>query len=365
VRHLAVHSPLEIDVPLAEVAYMSTGYGPSQIQRLGQQRVIVVSANIYKRTLKEIMQEVNMLLDNMKPQLSGDYSAKLTGENLEMKESFASLQFALILSLVLVYMIMAAEFESLWQPFVILFTFPLSIIGVALGLWLTHTPISIMVILGVIILGGIVVDNSIVLIEYVNQLRAEGNISLYDALVEASRTRLRPIMMTALTTILGLLPLAIGLAEGAEIQIPMAVTVMAGLTISTFLSLVIIPALYLSFENLIAFSKGVIQFKKPPARTILAAQPVMHLPQKPLPGPPMPAINLPHKPLPVPEGDLTERQKKLLSYLLAHKKITRLEYSQNFDISIITAARDLKALLNKGLVKAVGPKAAGRYYELA
>ena len=393
VRRLVVHSPLDIDVPLAEVAYMSVGKGPSQIQRLGQQRVILISANVYKRPLKEVIDETNVILDKIKTALPPDYSAKLTGENLQMKESFASLRFALILSLVLVYMIMAAEFESLWQPFVILFTFPLSIIGVALGLWLTHTPISIMVILGIIILGGIVVDNSIVLIEYVNQLRAQGNISLYNALIEASRTRLRPIMMTALTTILGLLPLAIGLAEGAEIQIPMAVTVMAGLTISTFLSLVIIPALYLSFENFIAFVRNIfmkepqpavsvtgpsiLEIAKPSPRPVLETKPVIRLPQKPLPKPAMPAINLPHQPLP-PEKDillealpekyrsleLTKRQKELVLYLLDYKKITRLEYTEKFGISIITAARDLKDLLQKGLIKAAGPKATGRYYIL-
>jgi HAE1 family hydrophobic/amphiphilic exporter-1 len=250
-----------------------------------------------------------------------------------------------------------------------------------------------MVILGIIILGGIVVDNSIVLIEYVNQLRAQGNISLYNALIEASRTRLRPIMMTALTTILGLLPLAIGLAEGAEIQIPMAVTVMAGLTISTFLSLVIIPALYLSFENFIAFVRNIfmkepqpavsvtgpsiLEIAKPSPRPVLETKPVIRLPQKPLPKPAMPAINLPHQPLP-PEKDillealpekyrsleLTKRQKELVLYLLDYKKITRLEYTEKFGISIITAARDLKDLLQKGLIKAAGPKATGRYYIL-
>lgn len=415
VRRLIVHSPLDVDVPLAEIAYMSIGKGPSQIQRLGQQRVILVSANVYKRPLKEVMERVSGILEKMKQNMPPDYSAKLTGENLQMKESFNSLRFALILSLVLVYMIMAAEFESLWQPFVILFTFPLSIIGVAVGLWLTHTPISIMVILGTIILGGIVVNNGIVLIEYVNILRGRDNFRLYDALIEASRTRLRPIMMTALTTVLGLVPLAVGLAEGAEIQVPMAVTVMSGLTVSTFLSLVIIPVLYLTFENSIVFIRNFLrlplrffkiakppeagepvfieasQEKRPLMKTALETKTVIRLPQKPEPKPPLPPIVLPHQPPPeeplpekqLPEGaapqheavrpqppekytaaGLTERQKNLLSHLAVNKRITRAEYAEKFAVSLITASRDLADMVKKGLLKSVGPKAAGRYYEL-
>jgi len=434
VRRLIVHSPLEMDVPLAEVTYMSIGKGPSQIQRLNQQRVIVISSNIYKRALKDVMQEVNNILDKSKVNMPQDYSVKLTGENQQMKESFNSLRFALILSLVLVYMVMAAEFESLWQPFVILFTFPLSLIGVVFALWITHTPLSIMVVLGIIILGGIVVDNSIVLIEYVNILRKRDNFSVYDALIDASFTRLRPIMMTALSTALGLLPLAIGLAEGAEIQIPMAVTVMGGLLFSTFLSLVVIPAIYLTFEDFIVWAKGFVRAPlsvfarnnvilsetchpepfaalkgklREGSNTLdssVASLPqndinkVIHLPHRPEPKPPLPAINLPHEFLPeasLPEAEaphpapvkiepqpeiqkprerklpekyapmeLTRRQKEFIFYLLDNYQITRPQYIQKFEVSKATAARDLKELQDKGIIKALGPKAIGRYYEL-
>lgn len=403
VRRLIVHSPLEIDVPLAEVAYMSVGKGPSEIQRLNQQRVIMLSANIYKRSLKEVMNEVNIILNKTRAYIPQDYSVKLTGENQQMKESFNSLRFALILSLVLVYMVMASEFESLWQPFVILFTFPLSIIGVMLALVVTHTALSVMVVLGIIILGGIVVNNGIVLIEYVNILRTRDNFNLYDALIEASHTRLRPIMMTALTTVLGLLPLAIGLAEGAEIQIPMAVTVMGGLLFSTFLSLVVIPAIYISFENFIVWSNNFIRsplsvFAGSSAKRNdkaislseeIASFPlvvrndkinrVIHLPKKPEPIIPLPSINLPHSP--IPESDISEsiaalpekyasmnlekRQKELVLFLLKNKRITRSEYMQKFEVSVATTARDLKEMLDKGVLKALGPKAVGRYYELA
>ena len=399
VRRLIVHSPLDINVPLAEVAYFAVGKGPSQIQRLNQQRVIVISTNIYKRPLKEVNSEINALLDKIKPTIPRDYTAKLTGQNQQMKESFQSLQFALILSLALVYMVMAAGFESLWQPFVILFTFPLSIIGVLFGLWVTRTSLSIMVILGIIILGGIVVNNGIVLIEYVNLLRTRDNFKLRDALIEASRTRLRPIMMTALTTVLGLVPLALGFAEGAEIQIPMAVTVMAGVLFSTFLSLIIIPSIYITFENSLSFLKNLIrsplsviapQIVAPRKDEIIPR--VIHLRQAQHPKKALPAINLPHmqeeslaiaqeeKPaiikeeksisidIQIPEKyasmELTRRQRELIAYLLANKRITRLEYMQKFEVSVATAARDLKEMIDKGILVALGPKAVGRYYEL-
>lgn len=378
VRRLIVHSPLDVDVPLAEVAYFAVGKGPSQIQRLNQQRVIVISANIYKRPLNEVNSEINALLSNMK--ITRDYTAKMTGQNQQMKESFQSLRFALILSLVLVYMVMASEFESLWQPFVILFTFPLSMIGVVAALLLTHTSMSIMVILGIIILGGIVVDNSIVLIAYVNQLRERRDFKLKDALIEASHTRMRPILMTALTTILGLLPLAVGLAEGSEIQVPMAVTVMGGLLFSTFLSLIVIPVIYLTFEDSIAsvksfttFLSGLFGRKEYVAEENIWAQPaaVINLPQKPQPTEQLPTINLPQI---ISEGalpgkyaatELPKRQKELIVYLLENKRITRPEYIQKFQVSVATAARDLKEMLDKGILKALGPKAVGRYYELA
>ena len=395
IRRLLVHSPLDIDVPLAEVAYMKIGKGPSQIQRLAQQRVIMVSAGIYKRPYKEVVEDINIFLARMKLSLPPDYSAKLTGENLQMKESFDSLRFALILSLFLVYMIMAAEFESLWQPFIILFTFPLSLIGVCFGLWVTNTAISIMVLLGIIILGGIVVNNGIVLVEYVNLLRGRDNFNLHDALIEASQMRLRPILMTALTTVLGLLPLAIGLAEGAEIQIPMAVTVMSGLTISTFLSLIVIPLLYLSFEKSLAAAMGLffgapqqvrLEFEpeyKPKPKPEYKTSTIIHLPYRREPSPQISAINLPHQEEAPSERDesriffkdvlpdkyksieLTDRQKELILYLIQNDRITRPEYIIKFNVSVATAARDIKDMLDRGLIKTCGPQAVGRYYELA
>jgi len=166
-----------------------------------------------------------------------------------MRESFKSLRFALIFAVILVYMIMAAQFESLWQPFIIMFTLPLSLIGVGLALLVTHTSLNVIVLMGVIMLGGIVVNNGIVLIDYINRIKKEG-IDTLEAVIRASKTRFRPILMTTLTTVLGLLPLALGFGEGAELRAPMAITVIGGLLTATFLTLLIIPNFYLIGEKL-------------------------------------------------------------------------------------------------------------------
>ncbi|MBD3296212.1 MAG: hypothetical protein GF392_02450, partial [Candidatus Omnitrophica bacterium] len=162
----------------------------------------------------------------------------------EMKKSFGSLRFALILSIIMVYMIMAAQFESLTQPLIILFTVPLSLIGVMLALFATNTSVNVVALLGVIMLGGIVVNNGIVLIDYTNILIKKGR-SMIDAVVEASIARLRPIVMTALTTVLGLFPMALAVGRGSELRAPMAISVMGGLIVSTFLTLVVIPSIFL------------------------------------------------------------------------------------------------------------------------
>ena len=160
-----------------------------------------------------------------------------------MEASFASLQFALILALIMVYLVMASLFESLLHPFVIMFTVPLAGVGAIFGLWITGTGVSVVVFIGLILLVGIVVNNAIVLIDRVNNLRAAG-LSKHDAIVTGANQRLRPILMTTLTTILGLLPMAIGLGEAAELRTPMAITVIGGLAISTLLTLVVIPVVY-------------------------------------------------------------------------------------------------------------------------
>jgi HAE1 family hydrophobic/amphiphilic exporter-1 len=166
------------------------------------------------------------------------------GQSEEMDASFESLGFALILALIMVYLVMASLFESLLHPFVIMFTIPLAGIGALLGLWVTSTPISVVVFIGGILLVGIVVNNAIVLVDRVNQLRRGDGMIKMEALILGTQERLRPILMTTLTTVLGLLPMALGFGEAAELRTPMAVTVIGGLMVSTLLTLVIIPVVY-------------------------------------------------------------------------------------------------------------------------
>ena len=246
-RALTVHSNIDVEVPLAEVATLTTGKGPSEIKRLDQQRTVLVTANIFKRSLNEVIRDIKEKLTNYRN--ISDYSVILSGETQKMRESFKSLRFALIFAIILVYMIMAAQFESLWQPFIIMITLPLSSIGVALALLLTGTSLNVIVLMGVIMLGGIVVNNAIVLIDYINRVRKEG-METMEAVIRASKTRFRPILMTTLTTVLGLLPLALGFGEGAELRAPLAITVIGGLSTATFLTLLIIPNFYLIGQKL-------------------------------------------------------------------------------------------------------------------
>lgn len=244
---LTVYSPLDLVVPLSDFVKFERGKGPSEIKRVSQERTVQVYAKIYGRGLSEIVSEVDDALAHMK--VPERYEVRIAGESEEIQESFASLQFAFTLSIILVYMIMAAQFESLWQPFIIMFCLPLSLIGVAIALWVSSTPLSVVVILGIILLGGIVVNNGIILIDFLNQLRQQG-VPFREAAVQAGKVRLRPILMTAFSSAIGLLPLALGIGEGAELQAPMAIAVMGGILMATFLTLVVIPAIYIGTEEI-------------------------------------------------------------------------------------------------------------------
>lgn len=258
---LMVRSPLDIDVPLSDFVKFERGKGPSEIRRESQERTMQVYAKIYGRALTDVVADVQSAIGTMR--VPDRYSVRLAGESEEIQESFQSLIFAFTLSVILVYMIMAAQFESLWQPFLIMFCLPLSLIGVAFALWVSKTPISVVVILGIILLAGIVVNNGIILIDFINQLRKEG-VPLRDAAIRAGKTRLRPILMTAFSSAIGLVPLALGLGEGAELQAPMAVTVMGGILIATFLTLVVTPALYIGTEEVAEFFGRLFKRKAAP-----------------------------------------------------------------------------------------------------
>lgn len=248
IKNLFIYTPRGEPVYLDQVASLKMELGPSEIRRQEQERIIQISANVYKRRLTDIFSEVNQIVKSLS--VPADYTVKLSGESEEMKTAFSNIRFALILAILLVYMIMASQFESLLQPFIIMFTFPLAIIGVVAVLFLTQTPLSAVVLLGIIMLGGIVVNNGIILIDFVNRARKE-DLSIREAAVQSAKIRLRPILMTSLTTILGLLPLALGMAEGKELRAPLAITVMGGLTTSTLLTLFVIPSVYIVVENIL------------------------------------------------------------------------------------------------------------------
>jgi len=227
---------------LDAVANISINEGPSEIRRVSQQRAAVISANILPGyDLGKVNAKIYDELLNLN--LPNEFTFALEGQNKEMETSLNSLLLALSLAIFLVYIVMASQFESLVHPFVIIFTIPLALIGVVLFLYVMNIPISIVVFLGLIMLAGIVVNNAIVLVDYINQLRDKGMPKL-EAIIEAGSARLRPILMTTSTTVLGLLPMALGLGDGAEIRTPIAITVIVGLLSSTLLTLVVIPTVY-------------------------------------------------------------------------------------------------------------------------
>jgi HAE1 family hydrophobic/amphiphilic exporter-1 len=228
-------------LPLSAVATISRDVGPSEITRVGQQRVVLVSANIARGDIEQATRLVSQQLATIA--LPYGVNSRILGQSAEMERSFQSLFFALGLAVFLVYLVMASQFEDLFQPLLILLTVPLAGAGAVLGLYLTDTRVSVVVFIGLIMLAGIVVNNAIVLIDRINQLRSDGE-ALHTAIANAGRTRLRPVLMTTLTTVLGLLPMVFA-GDGAEMRAPMAITVIAGLGISTLLTLLFIPVLYL------------------------------------------------------------------------------------------------------------------------
>lgn len=228
-------------IRLDSVATIEEGAGPSEIRRIDQQRAVVLSANLAGFDLGGAGAAVEE--EFRTTTLPHGVEFEIGGQNRELERSMGSLQLALGLAVFLVYVIMASTFESIRDPFVILFSVPLSLVGVSIGLWVTDTPVSVVVFIGLIVLAGVVVANAIVLVDAANGLRAKGR-TVQDAIQEAAALRLRPILITALNSVVGLLPLAVGFGEGAEIQRPLAITVIFGLASSTVLTLVVIPVVY-------------------------------------------------------------------------------------------------------------------------
>ncbi len=228
-------------IRLSAVADVVSTQGPSEIHRISQERVAIVSANLHYGDLGTAVNEVQKLM-RANP-LAAGVTTHIGGQSEELDASVKSLIFALTLAIFLVYLVMASQFESLLHPFVIMFSIPLALVGAVLALKITFTPLSVVVFIGLIMLAGIVVKNAIVLIDRVNQLREEG-VEKLAAIMQAAESRLRPISMTTLCTLLGFMPLAIGWGDGNEVRAPMAITVIGGLLVSTLLTLVVVPIVY-------------------------------------------------------------------------------------------------------------------------
>ena len=231
-----------VPIRLKTVADIRLTEGPSEIRRIGQKRAALISGNLQGRDMGAVATDVGEVLDSASLPLG--VVAELGGQQDEMSRSLRSLLLAMGLAVFLVYLVMASQFESFLHPFVIIFTLPLGAVGVVLALAVTGNTINVVALIGVVMLAGIVVNNAIVLIDAVNRLRREEGLSQREALMEAGRQRLRPILMTSATTIFGLLPMALGLGEGAELRAPLAITVIGGLAVATLLTLVIIPVVY-------------------------------------------------------------------------------------------------------------------------
>jgi len=231
-----------------DVVQLNRQEGPIEIRRVDQERIVYVSGTIADRDLGSIIQDLRAELAQISR--PDGYEFRFGGEWEDQQESFRELAFAAILALLLVYMVMAAQFESLRDPFIILFSVPLAAIGIVTILVITQTTFNMQGFLGVIVLLGIVVNNAIVLIDYTNQLRRDHGYSIIDSVTTAGKRRLRPILMTTVTTVLGLTPMALGLGEGSELQVPMARVGIGGLLTSTLITLVFIPVVYASLEEL-------------------------------------------------------------------------------------------------------------------
>ena len=263
-ENLTLTTPSGGQVLLRDIARMEIAEGPTTVERRDQARTVVVSGNLVDRDLGSVIKDVEKALADYP--LPPGYYFEFTGEAQEMADAFGNLFIALILAILLVYMLLAFQFESFLFPFVVMFSVPVSITGMVFGLLITGQSFSVPAFIGVIVAVGVVVNNAIVLIDYVNTLRSRG-MTMREAVTTAGPIRLRPILMTALTTIFAMLPIAMGIGQGGESQAPMATVVIGGLMFSTLISLVLVPVVYTIFDD---WGKGLsrrLSLRKAPSET--------------------------------------------------------------------------------------------------
>ena len=246
--NLSIRTRSGVYIPLSSVADILMDETPSSIQRLNQTRYVTLTASVFGRDTGSVGSDIQAIIDQMS--LPNGYSARLGGNNEMMVETFSSLGLVIVLAIILVYLVMAAQFESLLNPFIIMFTIPLAVIGAVPLLFITGEPISMMSLIGALVLVGIVVNNGIVLIDYINTLRERDGYELEEAVLTAGPIRLRPILMTALTTILGQFPMIFSQGSNSEMLKGMGLVIAGGLTVSTFLTLFVVPILYINFDHL-------------------------------------------------------------------------------------------------------------------
>jgi HAE1 family hydrophobic/amphiphilic exporter-1 len=243
---MTLTTPAGARVALRNLVNVSNELGPKVIERKDQQRIAVVKANIAGRDLGSVAREVSRRLQGIARPLG--YDIRVAGSFEEQQKAFGELLVSLGLALLLVYMVMASQYESLRDPLVVMLSVPVAAVGVLLTLWLTGSTLNVQSGIGCIMLGGIAVNNAILLVDQAGKLRRQGGMRTMEAVLEAGRRRLRPILMTTSTTILGLMPLALGLGEGADAQAPLARAVVGGLFASTLITLLLIPAAYSLFH---------------------------------------------------------------------------------------------------------------------
>ncbi len=242
-RQILISLPTGPTIPLAQLASIQDGTGPVQIVREDQSRTVSIFADVEGTDLRSAMNAVNEALAPIEKQLPQGYTIDFGGQYEDMMSAFAQLLAALVLAILMVYMVMAAQFESFSHPFSIMFTMPLAFVGVVWVFLLTGTTLSVPTFLGVIMLAGIVVNNGIVLVDYVNQLRRDG-MDIIPAAIQGSATRLRPVLITSLTTAGAMVPMAISTKEGGETMAPLALTIIGGLAAATVFTLIVVPVIY-------------------------------------------------------------------------------------------------------------------------
>ncbi|ABR46425.1 acriflavin resistance protein [Alkaliphilus metalliredigens QYMF] len=265
-EQLSIQTPMGGTVPLNQVADIHITQGPTAINREDQQRLATVTSDISGRDLVSVTRDIEALL--VEYEMPEGYLYEIGGENEQLEETFADLILAVVLAVVLVYMIMASQFESLMHPFTIIMSVPLAFSGGLLALFITGRTLNVTAFIGLLMLAGIVINNGIVLVDYINTLRSSGK-ERSEAIQIAGPVRLRPILMTTLTTTLAMVPLALGIGEGAEMQAPMATTVIGGLLLSTVLTLLVTPVIYTLMDD---FSAAVKRKLKGKDKTAISSQ---------------------------------------------------------------------------------------------